>query len=67
MFDRAGVEYESVDLNQDNDSLIYVKEVLGYSAAPVVVAGEKVWSGFRMSEIKNTIAEIDLEKGQEAK
>ena len=49
--DKAGLEYEIVDLSQDAKALEYVSS-LGYSAAPVVVAGEAHWSGFRISEIE---------------
>ena len=44
------VEYQEVDLSQDVDAMAMVKE-LGYTAAPVVVAGEEHWSGFRPDKL----------------
>lgn len=48
--DSAGVEYEIKDLSQDPEALALVKE-LGYLQAPVVIAGEDHWSGFRPDKI----------------
>ena len=47
---RHGIEFESIDLSEDEAAMALVKE-LGYNAAPVVVAGEDHWSGFRMDKI----------------
>ncbi len=44
--DRAGVAYEVVDLSTDQAAAALVKE-LGHIQAPVVVAGDRHWSGFR--------------------
>ena len=63
-FDKNDIPYETVDLSQDADALEMVKE-LGYSVAPVVIAGEKHWSGFRIDQIKNVIAEVRLENGHQ--
>lgn len=49
--DKAGVEYEVVDISVDEAALEYVM-ALGYLQAPVVVAGEDHWSGFRPDRIK---------------
>lgn len=57
--DKHDVAYQTVDLNEDADAMAMVKE-LGYTAAPVVIAGDKHWSGFRIERLKNLIAEIDL-------
>ena len=62
-FDKNHIPYETVNLNEDADAMAMVKE-MGYSAAPVVIAGEKHWSGFRIDKIKNVIAEIDAERGK---
>lgn len=40
------VTFEVVDLSKDESAMNLVK-TLGYAAAPVVVAGEAHWSGFR--------------------
>ena len=46
------IAFETVDLSQDETAMTMVKE-LGYSAAPVVVAGDKHWSGFRPDMISS--------------
>lgn len=47
---RNNVEYQEVDLSKDADALSMIKE-LGYTAAPVVMAGEDHWSGFRPDKL----------------
>lgn len=49
--DKQGLDYNTVDLTQDVNALNHVKE-LGFSQAPVVLAGEEAWSGFRPDKIK---------------
>lgn len=63
-FDKNNIEYDTVDLSQDEQAMAMVKE-MGYSVAPVVIAGEKHWSGFRLDKIKNLVAEIHLENGHQ--
>ena len=41
------VEYKEVNLADDPASLEMVRS-LGYTSAPVVIAGDESWSGFRM-------------------
>lgn len=48
--DSAGIEYNVIDISEDAVSLQIVKE-LGYLQAPVVVAGDEHWSGFRPDKI----------------
>lgn len=48
--DRAGINYDVVDMTEDVSALDMVKE-MGYLAAPVVVAGEDHWSGFQPDKI----------------
>lgn len=47
---REHIEYDVVDLSTDEKAMEFVKS-LGYSAAPVVVAGDKHWSGFKLDQI----------------
>jgi glutaredoxin-like protein NrdH len=47
---KLGIEFEEVDLTKDDTASEMVKE-LGYTAAPVIVAGNVHWSGFRMEMI----------------
>ncbi len=50
-FDRAGLNYEVVDISMDDEARDYVM-ALGYVQAPVVVANGEHWSGFRPDRIK---------------
>lgn len=58
--DAAGIEYETVDLTENANTLEKVK-ALGYLQAPVVVVDENDhWSGFRpdkIDELKNRLKE----------
>ncbi|MEJ4112082.1 glutaredoxin-like protein NrdH [Corynebacterium kroppenstedtii] len=53
--DRAGVDYETVDISMDADARDYVM-ALGHLQAPVVVAQDEHWSGFRPDRIKGLVA-----------
>lgn len=53
--DRKGVEYTVVDITQDAEALQMVRD-LGYLQAPVVVAGDTHWSGFRPDQISAVAA-----------
>ncbi|QND43040.1 glutaredoxin-like protein NrdH [Rhizobium leguminosarum bv. viciae] len=44
--DRLGVDYDIVDISQDAEALDRVRS-LGYMQAPVVIAYEQHWAGFR--------------------
>lgn len=48
--DSKGIEYNVLDLSEDETALQTVKE-LGYLQAPVVVTDEEHWSGFRPDKI----------------
>lgn len=57
--DAAGIEYETVDLTKDANTLEKVK-ALGYLQAPVVITDNGHWSGFRpdkIDELKNRLKE----------
>lgn len=49
--DKAGVAYIKVDITQDDAARDHVIS-LGYLQAPVVVAGQDHWAGFRPDRIK---------------
>jgi glutaredoxin-like protein NrdH len=49
--ERHGIDHQTIDLTQDPGAHAYVKS-LGYQQAPVVVAGDTHWSGFRPEHIK---------------
>ncbi|MDR2114600.1 MAG: glutaredoxin-like protein NrdH [Bifidobacteriaceae bacterium] len=48
--ERRGVDFTVIDLSQDAPALDLVR-TMGYSQAPVVVAGDEHWSGFRAEKI----------------
>ncbi|GMA25232.1 glutaredoxin-like protein NrdH [Luteimicrobium album] len=48
--DKKGLEYDVVDVTEDPEALALVRE-LGYLQAPVVVADDTHWSGFRPDQI----------------
>lgn len=49
--DKHGINYSVVDITEVSEARDYVMS-LGYLQAPVVVAGEDHWSGFRPDRIK---------------
>ena len=64
VLDRAGIEYETIDLTQDAEAMEYVRN-LGFSSAPVVETSTDIWSGFRNERLKQLIAERDAERAKE--
>lgn len=44
--DARGLAYELIDLTEDAEAMARVTS-LGYRQAPVVIAGEAHWAGFR--------------------
>lgn len=48
---KAGVAYDLVDITEDAAAREHIMR-LGYLQAPVVIAGEEHWSGFRPDKIK---------------
>lgn len=56
--DKQGLPYTSVDVSEDMDALEYIKG-LGYQQAPVVIAGDDHWSGYRPDRIKAAAAAFE--------
>lgn len=50
--DKAGVAYEVVDITIDDEARDFVMS-LGHLQAPVIVAGEQNWAGFRPDRIRS--------------
>lgn len=50
--DKSGIAYEKVDLTADTEAREYVM-ALGYLQAPVVVADNDHWAGYRPDRIKS--------------
>jgi glutaredoxin-like protein NrdH len=55
MLNKNEIVFTTVDLTEDDGAMEYVKS-LGYASAPVVVADEKHWSGFRPDMISSLAA-----------
>ena len=53
--DKRGLKYEVFDVSTDEEALEMV-HALGYRQAPVVVAGDDHWSGFRPDRIEELVA-----------
>lgn len=50
--DKQGLTYEVIDITEDPRARDFVME-LGYQQAPVVVAGNDHWSGFRPDRVRS--------------
>jgi glutaredoxin-like protein NrdH len=46
------IPFEEINLADDPDATEYVKQ-LGYASAPIVVAGDEHWSGFRFEKLRS--------------
>lgn len=55
--DKKGIEYSIVDISADPEALEMVRG-LGYLQAPVVIAGDDHWSGFRPDQINALAAKV---------
>ena len=56
--DKAGIEYQKVDISTDPEAREYVM-ALGYLQAPVVYAGpDRHFSGFRPDRIKELVTAV---------
>jgi glutaredoxin-like protein NrdH len=49
--DKSHIEFNVVDISVDSEARDYVMS-LGYLQAPVLVAGDEHWSGFRPDRIR---------------
>ena len=49
---REFIEFEEVKLQDDPQAYEMVR-AKGFTQAPIVVAGEDVWSGFRLDKLKS--------------
>ena len=48
--DKEGIEYSVVDITEDAEAYALAKS-LGHMSAPVVIAGDENWAGFRPDKI----------------
>lgn len=51
---KENIDFSEVDLSEDTDAMEKVR-ALGYQSAPVVMAGEEHWSGFRPDKLNQLI------------
>lgn len=51
---KNGIEFTEINMSEDQTALEKVRE-LGYTQAPVVVAGDTSWSGFRLDSLKKLV------------
>lgn len=58
--EKQGLEYSSIDLTQDPNALQVVLD-MGFAQAPVVMAGDDAWSGFRPDKIKAIAAQANAQ------
>lgn len=52
VMDRLGIAYEEVDL-RENPALVSEFKERGHMSAPIVTAGDAIWSGFKLDLINN--------------
>lgn len=53
--DKAGVEYDTVDITQDPGALDMILN-MGFSSAPVVISGNNSWAGFQPDKLAELAA-----------
>ncbi|HGA2539684.1 TPA: redoxin NrdH [Streptococcus agalactiae] len=52
--DQHGADFEEINIDEKPEKIEYVKN-LGFSAAPVIEAGNIVFSGFQPSKLKELV------------
>lgn len=50
LMDRLGIQYEVVDITQDQDALDKILS-MGFKSAPVVITDNDAWSGFNPDKV----------------
>lgn len=54
LLDKEGADYQEINIDERPDMIDYVKD-LGFSAVPVVKAGDIIFSGFQPAKLKEII------------
>lgn len=54
LLDKEGADYQEINIDERPEMIDYVKD-LGFSAAPVVKAGDIIFSGFQPAKLKEII------------
>lgn len=52
--EEAGADFEEINIDEQPEKVDYVKS-LGFTAAPVIEAGEVVFSGFQPDKLKDLL------------
>lgn len=53
LLDDLSLGYDEVDVSEDHDALVKVRDVWGFTQVPVVETEEDVWSGHRPERIRD--------------
>ena len=54
LLDKEGADYQEINIDERPEMIDYVKD-LGLSAAPVIKAGDIIFSGFQPAKLKEII------------
>jgi glutaredoxin-like protein NrdH len=54
MLDKRGIQYNTVDITQDEEAYEMIVK-MGFLSVPVVISGDQSWAGFQPDKI-NSIA-----------
>lgn len=55
--DQANLDYQVIDITENENAFIYVTQDLGYQQAPIVVVDDQDhWAGFRPDQISRLAA-----------
>ncbi len=54
LLDKEGADYQEINIDERPEMIDYVKN-LGFAAAPVIKAGEIMFSGFQPAKLKDII------------
>ena len=53
--EKNNIEFNTIDVTQDEEALNYIKYVLGYQAVPVVVSSTEHWYGFQPDKLAKLV------------
>lgn len=54
LLDKEGADYQEINIDERPEMIDYVKD-LGFSAVPVIKAGDIIFSGFQPAKLKEII------------
>ena len=54
LLDKEGADYQEINIDERPEMIDYVND-LGFSAAPVIKAGDIIFSGFQPAKLKEII------------